>query len=354
MDLKKRSPACRAGLRNDDLIREVEGLPTRSVPEFKKVLKSLGLRPGMKVRLTYKRWGKTCESTLECGCKGMSIQTWHELCQKIGTEGQLDSSHWQWTKRRNEEARQLRFLLDCKRVSAETAKWCEKVDERLKKRQHERKSHALAVEFCRGVAGLIVQLAWATVTDKEHTEKERHTRAVFELAKLKNERHSLMNKRAKLCAYTGMDSREYRSTIASRQRNGPGRYEVVELCNIVDGSPASLAGLREFDLVESVNGKLTKHVKMFEVALAAAEPGDTVTLQILRPKPKAQPKPPTTDDPNGQQPSTGTAKTDDDTQTKTSKHTSQPDSSAENGSTSQPVKVVARLVARRITAHTFV
>ena len=54
------------------------------------------------------------------------------------------------------------------------------------------------------------------------------------------------------------------------------------MSDVLPGSPAETAGVLPQDIVTAVNGTATEIVPMFGLAMAEHDPGDTVTLSLLR------------------------------------------------------------------------
>ena len=68
------------------------------------------------------------------------------------------------------------------------------------------------------------------------------------------------------------------ATPESGRRQGPG----VLVAGVEPNSPAARAGLRQGDVVLSVNGEKAESARALVRSVAAAAPGQTVRLQVLR------------------------------------------------------------------------
>jgi serine protease DegQ len=81
-------------------------------------------------------------------------------------------------------------------------------------------------------------------------------------------------------AFMGIQPGELTPEIA--QELGVSQTEGVAVLDVVDGGPASKAGLRPGDVITAVGGKQVASVEDFLAVLRPHKPGDTVTVTFLR------------------------------------------------------------------------
>jgi WD40 repeat protein len=67
-----------------------------------------------------------------------------------------------------------------------------------------------------------------------------------------------------------------------------GRWEVIFVSEVIKGSPAEQMGIKQDDVILSVNYKDIKNINEFKDAVSALNPGDKIVLLVSRSKEKAQ------------------------------------------------------------------
>lgn len=81
--------------------------------------------------------------------------------------------------------------------------------------------------------------------------------------------------------YLGIQIQDLDENLAKNLRLNDSASGIV-IGEIVKNSPADIGGLQKYDIIESVNGNDVSDATAFRNTVAANEPGDSITLKVLR------------------------------------------------------------------------